>query len=75
MSILTPHLGPYNWTDANNNPRPNAGSDEALKRRKLWLKDRAEFLNTSEGKLWLERHNFTKTKHEDSVWLAENGKI
>jgi len=71
----TNSVGLYEWTDSNGNIRPTAGSKEAERRHKAWLKYRAEALNTPEGQAWLDKHGFTKTNMEDLDWLTENGLI
>ena len=55
-----PHLGLYQWTDAEGNLRPTAGSVEG-KRRSIEHEEYLEAIRkTPEYEAWVKKHGFTK---------------
>lgn len=60
MTKEAPHLGLYQWTDAEGNLRPIRGSIEAERREAAHEEYLKAAKETPEYKAWLERHGFTK---------------
>ena len=59
MTKETPHLGLYQWTEADGQLRPTARSEEGERRHAEWLKEQAELRKTPEYQAYLERHGFS----------------
>jgi hypothetical protein len=60
MTKDVPHVGLYQWTDAEGNLRPNAGSIEAERRAAAHEEHLKAVKATPEYQEYLERHGFTK---------------
>lgn len=60
MTKEAPHLGLYQWTDAEGNLRPTAGSIEAERRALAHAEYLRAAKETPEYQEWLKRHGFTE---------------
>jgi hypothetical protein len=59
MTKDVPHVGLYQWTDAEGNLRPNAGSIEAERRAVAHEEYLKAAKATPEYEAWVKKHGFT----------------